>query len=261
MNILDKINAHKKIEVAQRKAATSIKNLQEDATYKANYQRVCYSLKQSILSGSGIIAEFKRKSPSKGIINGTAKVEIVTVGYKNAGASGLSVLTDTEFFGGTYEDLHVARQHNAIPILRKDFMIDAYQIHEAKAMGADVILLIAASLTPVEVKEFTDIAHDLGLEVLLEVHDETELLQNLATDVDLIGVNNRSLKTFEVSLDVSVQLSKLIPKDKIAVAESGIGSVQDMEYLKKYGYKGFLIGESFMKTEFPHKTLEAFLAS
>lgn len=255
MNILDKINLHKKTEVAQRQTAMPIEKLMQ----MPHYQRVCYSLKNSVLEGTGIIAEFKRKSPSKGIINDKAKVETVTAGYAKAGASGLSVLTDSDFFGGSTQDVETARLHNTIPILRKDFIVDSYQIHEAKAMGADVILLIAASLTPLQIIEFTQLAHQLGMEVLLEVHDEMELASNLAAEVDLIGVNSRNLKTFEVDLEIAKRLSALIPKQFVTVAESGINNKEDMEMLRSFGYKGFLIGESFMKTPEPHKTLESFL--
>jgi indole-3-glycerol phosphate synthase len=255
MNILDKINAHKAIEVAERQKQVPLAILQQSASYS----RTCVSLQQAIRTGSGVIAEFKRKSPSKGIINASAQVADVTVGYAKAGASALSVLTDTEFFGGSTQDLEIARKYNTIPILRKDFIVDSYQIYEAKAMGADAILLIAASLAPKTIQEFTDIAHQIGLEVLLEVHDAEELQNNIQATVDVLGVNNRSLKTFEVSLQVAVNLSTLMPKNMLCIAESGITSLEDMQYLRKYGYQGFLIGESFMKTDTPHKTLADFL--
>jgi indole-3-glycerol phosphate synthase len=255
MNILDKINLHKKNEVAERKIHTPLEKLKQSAYYLRN----CHSLKESIIEKTGIIAEFKRKSPSKGIINDKVSVETVTVGYAAAGASGLSVLTDETFFGGTTQDLLTTRQYNEIPILRKDFIIDSYQIHEAKAMGADVILLIAASLSTVQVFEFTNIAHDLGMEVLLEVHDEMELATNLAAEIDLVGVNSRNLKTFEVDLGVAKKLAAMIPKHMISIAESGINNIADLNLLKSFGYKGFLIGESFMKTPEPHQTLRAFL--
>jgi indole-3-glycerol phosphate synthase len=247
MNILDEIVGYKKIEVAQRRAEVPEAQLEQESFFL----RPALSLKRFLLdrSRTGIIAEFKRQSPSKGVINGNADVVDVTMAYANNGASGLSVLTDGPSFGGSAEDLVKARI-NEVPILRKEFIIDLYQISEAKAMGADVILLIAAILTPRQVKEFTLKAHELGLEVILEIHDETELL-HINDFIDVVGVNNRNLKTFEVSLEQSVSLSRLIPGGKIKISESGIHSVHDIQYLKGFGYHGFLIGENFMKQPDP----------
>lgn len=255
MNILDKIIEHKKNEVAVAKATVSLAQLQAQPLYS----RTCLSLKQSLLdpSKTGIIAEFKRKSPSKGIINGSAMVAEVTEAYTKAGASGLSILTDSEFFGGSAADLQQARVNN-IPLLRKDFMVDAYQIDEAKAMGADVILLIAACLSPMEVAEMTSYAKQLGLEVLLEIHNEAELA-HICTAVDLVGVNNRDLKTFSVDVNRSIELAKQIPADKLIIAESGIGDVATVRLLKQHGFSGFLIGEQFMKQERPGEAFEAFV--
>lgn len=202
-NILESIVEHKRREVESAKLAVPAKQLQQTK----DYSREIISLKQSLSneSGTGIIAEFKRKSPSKGIFNAGALPEVLTKAYAEGGASGLSVLTDQAFFGGNNEDLIKARK-NVIPILRKDFIIDDYQITEAKAIGADVILLIAACLTPQVVKSFASFAKSLGLEVLLEIHDENELL-HICDEVDLVGVNNRNLKTFEVSIEHSIDLS------------------------------------------------------
>ena len=246
MNILDTIVARKKEEVAARKQVTTAEQLKAIPAY----QRNCISLKERLASGktSGIIAEFKRQSPSKGVINNQADVVDVTNAYAQA-AAGISVLTDADFFGGSAVDLMRARVQQ-VPILRKDFMIDTYQIDEAKAMGADVILLIAACLSINEVGEMAAYAKSVGLEVLLEIHDDTEL-QHICGDVDMIGVNNRNLKTFEVSLDTSLNLIQQLPKDKPAVAESGISSVENIRLLEKAGFKGFLIGENFMKTSEP----------
>lgn len=255
MNILETIIAHKKIEVGQRKKEVSISDLQRGPFYKGEI----YSLKAALSdkSTTGIIAEFKRKSPSKGIINAEASIEEVSQGYATNGAAGISVLTDEEFFGGTLADLQKAAIINKIPLLRKDFMIDEYQLHEAKAYGASVILLIAACLTVEEVKTLATAAKNLGLEVLLEIHNEQEL-EHISDEVDLVGVNNRNLKTFEVSLDQSAQLSNLIPSGKIKIAESGIHKVEDIQYLKGYGYKGFLIGENFMKHSNPAEAFKNF---
>jgi indole-3-glycerol phosphate synthase len=256
MNILDKIIAQKRIEVEQRKKEVSIADLERGPFYKAE----TYSLKHSLLdeTKTGIIAEFKRKSPSKGVINADASVEEVTLSYAANGASGISVLTDEEFFGGSLADLQKVAIINKIPLLRKDFMIDEYQLHEAKAYGASVILLIAACLSKEEVKALATAAKNLGLEALLEVHNEEEL-EHICDEVKLVGVNNRNLKTFEVSLEQSAQLSELIPSSKIKIAESGIHKVEDIQYLKGYGYKGFLIGENFMKQQNPAEAFKRFV--
>ena len=198
---------------------------------------------------TGIIAEFKRKSPSKGIINDKAGVEEVTKAYTSFGASCLSVLTDEHFFGGSTQDLISARV-NQVPILRKDFIIDEYQVVEARAMGADVILLIAACLSPARVKALAVFAKALELEVLLEIHNEEEL-QHICDETGIVGVNNRDLKTFTVDINRSVELSKKIPADKIKIAESGIHDVETIDIFKKAGFKGFLIGENFMKQPDP----------
>lgn len=247
MNILDKIIEQKKIEVAERKAAVSVEQLQQSALYN----RSIFSLKQFLRdeTKTGIIAEFKRKSPSKGIINGSADVVEVTKAYAENGASCLSVLTDELFFGGKTEDLQKARV-NAIPILRKDFMIDEYQITEARAMGADVILLIAACLTPGRVKELALFAKSLGLEVLLEIHNEEEL-EHICDATEIVGINNRDLKTFTVDINRSIELGKKIPAGKLKIAESGINSIDTICTFKNAGFNGFLIGENFMKAPEP----------
>jgi len=255
MNILDKIIEHKKEEVARNKNLVSLHQLQQ----QENFNRQVISLKKVLLdeTKTGIIAEFKRRSPSKGIINDQADVLDVTTAYTKHGASGLSVLTDTEFFGGAADDLLKARVNN-IPILRKDFMIDEYQLAEARAMGADVILLIAACLTPHRVQELAFFAKSLQLEVLLEIHNETEL-QHICDEVDLVGVNNRDLKTFSVDINRSVELSKQIPADKIKIAESGIDKAETINIFKQAGFKGFLMGEHFMKFENPGEAFEEFV--
>lgn len=249
MNILDKIIETKKLEVAKQKQVVSIAQLEKYPLFN----RKCNSLKANLLKNgaSGIIAEFKQKSPSKGEINYTAKVEDVTKSYVDAGVSCLSVLTDKEYFGGSLANLVKARHTNMnIPILRKDFMIDSYQIIEAKANGADVILLIAACLKKTHALELAKKAKELGLDVLMEIHNAEEL--EVVNDfVDIVGVNNRNLKTFEVSVETSVELSKLIPKKFIKISESGLRGAKEIKYLRKNGFKGFLIGETFMKTDNP----------
>ncbi len=249
MNILDKIVETKKVEVANQKKMVSTEQLEK----YPGFSRKCNSLKANLLKddASGIIAEFKQKSPSKGEINFNAKVEEVTKAYVEAGASCLSVLTDYEYFGGTLANLAKARETNPeIPILRKDFMIDTYQIIEAKAYGADVILLIAACLSPEKALELAKKAKEIGLDVLMEIHnaEELEVVNNY---IDIVGVNNRNLKTFEVSVETSVELSKLIPEKFVKISESGLKGAAEIKYLKENGFKGFLIGETFMKTKNP----------
>jgi len=247
MNILEKIIQHKRAEVAKRKSKTSISELEKGFYFGQN----TLSLKESLEKGNrtGIIAEFKRRSPSKGIINDKAGVIDVTTAYTENGASALSVLTDEVFFGGSDEDLIEARI-NDIPVLRKDFIIDEYQLIEAKSIGADVILLIAACLTPREVKGLAGLAKGLGLEVLLELHDEKELA-HVCDETELIGINNRNLKTFEVNIEQSLLMAEKISNNKIKIAESGINSVDDIMLFKENGFKGFLIGELFMKEADP----------
>ena len=254
MNILEKIIKHKKKEVAQRKQARAMKELEKER----HFNRQTLSLKEFLVKErkTGIIAEYKRKSPSKGIINNRDSVEAVTRAYSGYGASGISILTDHEFFGGSLDDLTAARD-NQLPLLRKDFMIDEYQVVEAKAFGADVILLIAACLTSQEVKTLSAAAKNLGLEVLLELHDESEL-NHICDTVDLVGVNNRNLKTFEVDLEHSVRLAQKIDDSFIKVAESGIHDVKDIHYLKQHNFQGFLIGEYFMKQQNPMMAFKEF---
>lgn len=254
MNILDTIVEYKKTEVAKRKAEISTATLEKSALFS----RTPFSLKQFLLNETktGIIAEFKRKSPSKGIINGQADVIAVTSAYTKYGASGLSVLTDEHFFGGSAEDFAKARV-NQVPLLRKDFMIDEYQVTEAKAMGADVVLLIAACLTVAEVKRLAAFANSLQLEVLLELHAEEEL-EYICDEIDIVGINNRNLKTFEVNIERSLEMASRIPAGKIKVAESGISSIQNIQLFKDHGFRGFLIGENFMKTPDPGEAFRQF---
>ncbi len=257
MNILDKIITTKKREVEHQKLIVGVAELEQYPMYS----RKCNSLKANLLKegSSGIIAEFKQKSPSKGEINFRAKVEEVTKGYVEAGVAGLSVLTDYEYFGGDLDNLAKARETNPnIPVLRKDFMIDSYQIAEAKAYGADVILLIAACLEKGQAELLARKAKELGMEVLMEIHDAGEL--ELINDfVDVVGVNNRNLKTFEVDVETSVKLSKLIPDKFVKISESGLSGAKEIAYLRQHGFKGFLIGETFMKTDNPGEACSKFI--
>jgi indole-3-glycerol phosphate synthase len=254
MTILDQIVAQKRLEVDQRKAGIDVATLEQMPDFK----RPPISARHAVqdFRSTGIIAEFKRTSPSKGIINDTADVTQTTQGYVQAGAAVLSVLTDEPFFGGTLADLQAARLANpGTPILRKDFIIDPYQLFEAKAWGADLVLLIAACLTPADVAEFSDLAHNLGLEVLLEVHDEEELDRSLGVNIDLVGVNNRDLKTFVTNIDTSLRLVERIPDTYAKITESGLHDAATMRKLMQAGYDGFLIGEAFMKTTDPAAAL------
>jgi indole-3-glycerol phosphate synthase len=253
-NILAKIVAHKFGEVAARKQQISIEELEAMPLFSIPAK----SLKDNLLSTSktGIIAEFKRQSPSKGIINAAADIIEVTKSYTDFGAAGVSVLTDEHFFGGSLEDLSMAVK-NDIPVLRKEFIIDEFQIIEAKAYGASVILLIAACLTPAEIELLAGTAKALGMEVLLEIHDDSEL-EHICEEIDFVGINNRSLKSFEVNIEHSLQLKSKLPKSKLCIAESGIYDLETFKVLKQEGFDGFLMGEFFMKQEDPAKAFKTF---
>ena len=248
MTILEKIISSKTKELKILKSLNSIKDLEN----KKLFEKHTFSLKERLeLSRHGIIAEHKRKSPSKSIINDNVKLKNVIKGYNKANVCGISVLTDHTYFGGSLKDLQEARTMTSIPILRKEFIIDEYQIIEAKANGADIILLIAACLNETEIKKLSKLAKSIGLEVLIEIHNEKELEKCLIQSIDIIGVNNRNLKTFEVDLKTSINLSGLIPKEFTKISESGISSSIEINKLREYGYKGFLIGETFMKKKNP----------
>ncbi|MBT8324600.1 MAG: indole-3-glycerol phosphate synthase TrpC [Winogradskyella sp.] len=256
MTILDKIVKDKRKEVELKKAIISRLQLEKMPLFN----KVTISLVGKLnTSKSGIIAEHKRRSPSKSEINQNLNVYDVASGYEAAGACGMSVLTDAKYFGGSLDDLVLARASCNIPLLRKEFIIDEYQIIEAKAHGADVILLIAAILKKKEIKRFSELAKSLNLQVLLEVHNEQELQQSLMPSIDMLGVNNRDLKTFNVSIETSKSLSALIPNDFIKISESGISSTEVIKDLKAFGYKGFLIGENFMKTNNPGESASQFI--
>ena len=256
MNILNKIIEKKKQEIEDLKSTISPQQLKDSEFFG----RKTLSLKETLKSKSGIIAEFKRQSPSKGTINNQAlPIEVVSA-YENFGASAVSILTDQNFFGGLFEDILNVRNHISIPILRKDFMIDEYQFYEAKSLGADIILLIAACLSPSQVLEFTELAQELDLEVLLEIHSEDEL-KHINKNIDFVGINNRNLKDFKVNLQHSVNLKNQLPEEVLSIAESGIYSEQDFKFLKEKGFDGFLMGEYFMKNENPGKKFCEFISN
>jgi len=256
--ILDTIIAAKRKEVERLKPMSSIERFERDGFFWNFTNR---SLKQSLLAegSTGIIAEFKRKSPSKGwFTKKELEVEPVVVPYNKNGAAAISVLTDMEFFGGDLDDLIQTKVITDVPVLRKDFMIDPWQIAEAKAFGADVILLIAACLSPAEVKSMAAYANSIGLEVLLELHEESEL-EHICDETTIIGINNRNLKTFEVDIDRSLRMAEKIPDNKIKVAESGISTIENIRLFRENGFKGFLIGENFMKEPDPGTAFAKFV--
>ncbi len=256
MNILNKIVADKKVEVIQKKKLLPISYLETSPLFN----RHCNSLVKKIkINDFGIIAEFKRRSPSKKNINSSLSVTNVAKEYEEAGVSGISVLTDGKYFSGSLDDLILSRSIINLPLLRKDFVIDEYQIIEAKANGADVILLIAAVLSRNEIKNFSSLANNLGLEVLLEVHNLEEIEKSIMPTIDLFGVNNRNLKTFEVSLETSRSLAEKIPDQFLKVSESGISDPNSIKELIEFGYRGFLIGENFMKSDHPGDTAKDFI--
>ena len=255
MNILEEIVAFKKTEVARQKTLMPVLQLERFGFFGEQTLSLKASLQDP--NKTRIITEFKRRSPSKGMINGDADVFAITAAYTAAGASGLSVLTDSKFFGGSADDLIKARI-NRIPILRKDFIIDEYQVIEAKALGADVVLLIAACLDKLQVRQLAKQAKALRLEVLLEIHDENEL-DHICDEVDLVGVNNRNLKTFSVDLEQSIRLSEKIGNGKLTIAESGINDPANITYLAKHGFNGFLIGERFMREPDPGAAFREFV--
>lgn len=256
MTILDKIIADKKREVTLKKQLIPVTQLENSALFGSRTYSLSKNLRNNVI---GIIAEHKRRSPSKSEINTSLSVEEVAIGYQNAGASGISILTDGKYFGGSLEDLILAKASVNLPLLRKEFIVHEYQILEAKAHGADVILLIATVLTRSEIKHLSEFAHSLGLEVLLEVHNKEELDKSIMPSLDLIGVNNRNLKTFKISLENSKKLAEHIPNEFVKVSESGISSTTAITELQLFGYQGFLIGEHFMKTENPGEAAASFI--
>jgi indole-3-glycerol phosphate synthase len=257
MNILDTIVMKKRKEVDEAKLRLPETVLVQSAFYERN----CFSIREALnnVGASGIIAEHKRKSPSKGVINDQLDLSNVVNAYQQAGASALSILTDESFFGGSNKDIVTVRSNISIPILRKDFIIDEYQVHEAKSIGADLILLIAACLTPIRVRQLARLAISIGMEVLLELHDEEEF-DRVCDEVHLVGINNRSLKTFDVNIDRSLNMAAKLPSNKIKVAESGIDHPTQFKLFRDHGYKGFLIGEYFMRQPDPGVALKNFIS-
>ena len=254
-DILSEIIANKRFEVDLQKQSISLEQLQNSLETTVKQRSLKEALKSS---SSGIIAEFKRRSPSKGWINRKALAEDIVPGYANAGASAVSILTDEKFFGGNLKDIKAARPLIDIPILRKDFIVDEYQLYQAKIIGADAVLLIAAALKKEELYALAAKAHELGLEVLLEIHSVEEL-KYINANMDVIGINNRNLGTFFTDVENSFRLAEQLPSDAVLVSESGISDPATVKRLQKAGFKGFLIGENFMKTSNPELALKSFI--
>lgn len=254
-DILSEIIANKRFEVDLQKQSISLEQLQNSLETTVKQRSLKEALKSS---SSGIIAEFKRRSPSKGWINRKAQAEDIVPGYANAGASAVSILTDEKFFGGNLKDIKDARPLIDIPILRKDFIVDEYQLYQAKIIGADAVLLIAAALKKEELHALAAKAHELGLEVLLEIHSVEEL-KYINANMDVIGINNRNLGTFFTDVENSFRLAEQLPSDAVLVSESGISDPATVKRLQKAGFKGFLIGENFMKTDNPELALKSFI--
>lgn len=252
MTILNTIIDSKRTEVQERKELVPVKKLESSNFFKSQPVSLVEYLNRT--DRIGVIAEIKRKSPSKGVLHQNVSVEELSIGYMQAGASALSVLTDGPFFGGSLDDLRTARKFNFCPILQKDFMIDEYQIIEAKSAGADVILLLASVLTPEQIQRFAVLAHELKMEVLLEVHNPIELESCFNENIDVVGVNNRNLSDFTVNIETSLEMASLMPENTTCISESGIASAKDIVTLTQAGYSGFLIGETFMKTSQPMNT-------
>ncbi len=257
MTILEEIVGHKIKEVDERKSLYPVKLLEKSIHFGAPV----VSLKKYLLreDKSGIIAEIKRKSPSKGIINKYVSIERTSIGYMMAGASALSVLTDEKYFSGSSQDLMIARKYNFCPILRKDFIIDEYQVIESKSIGADAILLIAAAMSPDKLKQLSSMARSLNLEVLLEVHNQEEIDSHVYGTEEIIGINNRDLKSFVVTMQTSLDLGPQLPKEAVKVSESGISDPAAIVKLKEHGFNGFLIGEYFMSHSRPEKACDDFV--
>ena len=256
MKILDKIVYDKKSEIENLSKIISISDLEN----QKDFTKQSKSLKESIKkSKSGIICEFKRKSPSNEKINYKSNVSDVINGYEKAGAVGVSILTNKKYFDGSISDINEAKKSINIPILRKEFIISEYQIVESKSIGADAILLIASILNKEDIKNYSSLAKSLGLEVLLEIHSIDELNKISNTDVDIIGINNRNLDTLDIDIKNSIDMFEKIPNEFIKISESGISKVESIIRLIKVGYDGFLIGENFMKTSKPEESAYNFI--
>ena len=259
MDILEEIVAHKRIEVERFKAELSEQEIHRRVEAILDFGVVSMS-KALTDSDSGIIAEFKRRSPSKGWIKEDGRADIIPLSYQQNGASALSILADEKFFGGSDEFIRTARHSGVkIPVLYKNFVIDEYQLFQARLCGASAVLLIAACLSRSSCRDLIAKAHDLGLEVLLEMHSDPEL-EYAELEPDMCGINNRNLGSFVTDVQNSFRLAELLPKDAVKVSESGISNPDTVKALRQAGFRGFLIGENFMKTADPGKALAEFIS-
>jgi len=255
-DILKKIISHKVQEVHTRKQAKSNEVVMKAAFQAGSIRPFVQAMRDKLANKqSAVIAEVKKASPSKGVIREHFVPSEIAASYEAGGAACLSVLTDSEFFQGSTEYLEQARAACKLPIIRKDFIIDTYQIYEARAMGADCILLIVSALSNESLNLLYDVARDLEMDVLVEVHDADELALALPLGADLIGINNRNLRTFETSLNTTLDLLEMIPEDRIVVTESGIHTTTDVELMRKHDVNSFLVGEAFMRAEDPGQQL------
>ena len=260
-DILRRILARKAEEIAERQRRVTLAELRDRAAAAPPVRGFHRALAARIAQGrSAVIAEIKKASPSKGVIRPDFDLVAIARSYEAGGATCLSVLTDVDFFQGADDYLVQARAATALPVLRKDFTIDPYQVYEARAMGADCILLIVAALEPARMAELEGVAHELGMAVLVEVHDQPELERALRLQTPLIGVNNRNLRTFEVSLDTTLSLLPLVPAERLLVTESGIATRADVERLRAAGVHAFLVGEAFMRAPEPGEALAQLFA-
>lgn len=257
MNILTEIVSYKKESVAEQKTKTTVVELKESPYFHTATKRSLSKVLRT--SGKGVIAEFKRRSPSKGEIKPNAQILSITKSYEKAGAAGLSVLTDAKYFGGKAKDIFDVRDRVSLPILRKEFIVDEFQVYESKAIGADLILLIATILSQAQIEEYTELAHSLGLEVLLEIHSEREFDDKYYQAVDILGVNNRNLDTLTVDINTSIQLKKVMPGAQLAISESGFSHVEKASEVLAAGYSGLLIGEHFMTQPDPGEACREFI--
>ena len=256
-DILERILTVKRAEIAQAKARKSFADVQAGARARETPRDFAGALRAKISAGNAaVIAEIKQASPSRGLLREDFDPAAIARSYARHGAACLSVLTDREFFRGCPEYLVAARAASGLPVLRKDFMVDPYQVAEARAMGADCILLIVAALDPAQMRELEWAARELGMAVLVEVHDRDELESALVLSTPLLGINNRNLRTFETRLQTTLELLALIPADRIAITESGIMGPQDVQRMRQAGVNAFLVGEAFMRAKDPGKALE-----
>ncbi len=255
-DILKKILNRKREEIAERSKKVAIDDLKKQTVDAPEVRGFVDAIRTQLSQGRpAVIAEIKKASPSKGLLRKNFKPAEIAVSYEAGGATCLSVLTDADFFQGSEMYLKQARAACGLPVIRKDFIVDPYQVYEARAIGADCILLIASALDDTNMKKLNDLAYQLGMDVLIEIHDQNELERVLPLNIPLLGINNRNLRTFETSLNTTLDLLDKIPDDRIVITESGIHTAQDVKRMRDHHVNGFLVGEAFMRTENPGETL------